>query len=156
MFTRILCHSLEIARWGCVIIGFQLAYAKGASPQDQLHILMPWLVIPLAGLTGLESIFLSKSASSITGYTPSAYQRQSGFNNLAMAITAVFVFLFRWGTHAEATVLFTLLIFLCLSALNHAYSILKEKNMSVQNLLRPGLTLALLVFTLPIVLKALF
>jgi len=48
----------------------------------------PWIVISLAGLTGIESLFLGKTASEITVYVPSAYQRQSGMNNLSIAIAA--------------------------------------------------------------------
>ena len=67
----------------------------GNDPQHQLHILMPFVVIGLSGLTGIESLFFGKAAVELTGYTQSAYQRQSGLNNLAVAITAILVLCFK-------------------------------------------------------------
>jgi hypothetical protein len=81
MNKKKICHALEVSRWIGVVLGFQLAFLKGANPHEQLHILTPWIVISLAGLTGIESLFFGKAASEITGYTPSAYQRQSGMSH---------------------------------------------------------------------------
>ena len=92
----------------------------------------------------------------VSGYKGGgAYQRQSGFNNLALAITTIMVYVFHWGTLAEITVMTVLLVFLTLSALNHAYSAYKEKNYKIQNLLRPILTVALLAATIPYMVLAL-
>ena len=154
MNKKNICNGLEIARWIGVVLGFQLAFFKGANPQEQLHILTPWIVISLAGLTGIESLFFGEAASEITGYAPSAYQRQSGMNNLAVAITAWMVFLFKWGTYAETAVISTLLIFLFLSACNHAWSAVKEQNYHIKNLLRPGMTVLLIAFALPCIIRA--
>ena len=106
---RWICHGLEIARWICVIIGFQCAFLLGNNPVEQFHVLTVWIVVGLAGLTGIESIFFGKIASSVSGYTPSAYQRQSGMNNLALAILGdgspyllTLLVESEWGGSAEA------------------------------------------------------
>jgi len=156
MTQKQICSVLEILRWVCIIAGFNLAYFLGKDSADQLHIIMPWLVIPLAGLTGIESVFFGKTASELSGYGYNpAYQRQSGLNNIAMAITAIIVSLFGWGTYAEAAVLMILLIFLTLSACNHTYSAIKDKNYKLKNLLRPIMTILLLSFTVPFIIRAL-
>jgi len=151
--TRI-CQALEILRWGCVVAGFQLAYALGQGPAERLHILTPWVVGSLAGLSAVESLLLGGAAARLSGYAPGAYQRQSGLNNLALAATALLVWGLGWGTRAEAAVLVALLVFLSLSACNHAWSAWKENNRRPRNLLRPVLTLALVAFTLPVLVAA--
>ncbi len=150
-----ICRTLEIMRWIGVVAGFQFAYFLAEDPQGRLHILMPWLVGSLAGLTALDSLFLGKAASQISGYAPSAYQRQSGLNNLALALTALMVWILDWGTRAEASMLSVLLIFLFLSACNHAWSAWKEQNRNLRNLLRPVMTVLLVAFTLPALVSAL-
>ncbi len=72
-----LCNIFEISRWVCVIIGIQASYFYESNPAEQIHLLAPWLVIPMAGLTGIESIFLADAARSQSGYAASPYQRQS-------------------------------------------------------------------------------
>lgn len=156
MTQKQICNILEIVRWLCIIAGFNLAYFSSQDPAGQLHIIMPWLVIPLAGLTGIESVFLGKTASELSGYGYNpAYQRQSGMNNIAVAITAIVVSFFEWGTHAEIAVFMIMLIFLTLSACNHAYSAIKDKNYALKNLMRPLMTALLLAFTIPFIIKAL-
>ncbi len=150
-----ICQLLEIIRWVGVILGFQFALLLAKTPKEQIHILAPWIVVSLAGLTGIESLFLGEAASKSTGYAPSAYQRQSGLNNLALAITALIVFFFKWGLYAEVSVMSVLLIFLFLSSCNHAWSALKEDNYNIKNLLRPIMTLLLIAFTLPFIIRAL-
>jgi len=136
-----------------VIAGINLAYFFGNDPQHQLHILMPFVVIGLSGLTGIESLFFGKAAIELTGYTQSAYQRQSGLNNLAIAITAILVLCFKWGVYAEITILSASLIFFFLSAINHAWSAIKEGNRKLKNLLRPIMTIILLIFTVPFIIR---
>lgn len=148
-----LCNAFEISRWVCVIIGIQASYFWGSSPAEQIHILAPWLVIPMAGLTGLESVFLGDAARKQSGYAASPYQRQSGINNLALAITAILVSVFSWGTGAELAVITVLLVFLLLSGSNHAWSAWKEGNHTVKNLLRPLMSLILILSCLPILLR---
>lgn len=149
-----ICHALEALRWIGVVTGFQLAYLLGDGSRERLHILAPWVVGSLAGLTAVESLFFGRAATRISGYAPSAYQRQSGMNNLALALTALMVWFLGWDTYAEAAVLCVLLIFLFLSACNHAGSALREKNRNLRNLLRPVITMALIAFTLPLLIEA--
>jgi hypothetical protein len=149
-----ICRALEITRWVGVVAGFQFAFFLGGTPAERLHILAPWVVGSLAGLTAVESLFFGKAASRITGYAPSGYQRQSGLNNLALAVMALLVWYLGWGTLAEAAVMNILLIFLFLSACNHAWSAWKEQNRNARNLLRPVLTAALIAFALPLVVSA--
>lgn len=149
-----ICHALEGARWVCVIIGFQVAYFLSGRPVEQLHQLMPWLVLSLMGLTAVESLFFGRVASEITGYAPSAYQRQSGLACLAVALTALLVRCGDWGVYADATVLSTTLIFFGLSACNHAWSGWREGNRGLQNLMRPVLTALLIGFALPFISRA--
>ncbi len=149
-----LCHLLEVLRIAAVVAGFALAYGSALTPAEQLHVLMPWVVISLAGLTGIESVFFGGAACEITGYAPSAYQRQSGFNNLALAFTAIIILVFNWGTFAEAAVLTVLLIFLTLSAGNHLFSALRERNLNTRNLLRPVLTALVLIGAVPVLMRA--
>ena len=85
MTPQAICQALEAGRWIGVIAGFGLALRYRPDSADQLHVLAPWLVGSVSGLTGIESVFLGKAAAQLTGYAPSAYQRQSGMNNLALA-----------------------------------------------------------------------
>ncbi len=155
MKQKQICHALEVSRWVCVIIGFQIAFFFTGYPQKQLHHLMPWVVLSLMGLSAVESLFFSEAASQITGYVRSAYQRQSGLAMLTVALTALLVRFGRWGVYAEATVLSTTLIFFALSACNHAWSAFKEGNHGLQNLMRPVLTALLVGFTVPFIVRAL-
>jgi len=148
------CQALEVLRWAAVVAGFQLAYLLGEGPQGRLHILMPWVVGSLAGLSAVESLLFGGAAARLSGYAPGAYQRQSGMNNLALAVTALMVWALGWGALAEASILSVLLIFLSLSAANHAWSAWREHNRSPRNLLRPVLTLALVAFALPLLVAA--
>jgi len=152
---KTICKILEWLRIFAVIAGINLAYFSGGNPQHQIHILMPFIVIGLSGLTGIESLFFGKAAVGITGYKPSAYQRQSGLNNIAVAITAILVLFLKWGVHAEITILSASLIFFFLSAINHAWSAIKEGNRGLRNLLRPIITSLLLIFTVPFIIRAL-
>jgi hypothetical protein len=155
MNQKKICRTLEITRWICVIIGFQSAFFLSGHPGEQLHYLMPWVVLSLMGLSAVESLFFGRAASEITGYVHSGYQRQSGLAMLAVALTALLVLFDGWGVRAEATVLSLTLIFFGLSALNHAWSAFKEGNRGMQNLMRPVLTALLIGFALPFVVRAL-
>ncbi len=152
---KLICKILEYLRWISVIVGIQLAEFLADDPISRLHILMPWIVISLSGLTGIESVFFGKAASELTGYKPNAYQRQTGLNNLSVAIVAILVLVFKWGTYAEITVMSCTLVFLTLSALNHLWTGLKEGNHKLKNFMRPVLTTLLLIFTLPYIVNAL-
>lgn len=148
--------SFEIARYVGIFFGIYFGYACGDSPQEILHVLVPWLVISVVGLTGIEGMFLSDAAAESMGRQPgSPYQIQSGMNNLAVAITALLVWIFNWGIYADLTILFVLLIFLFLSAINHAREMFANKNYKIKNILRPIITIVLIVYLLPLIISAL-
>ena len=148
---------LEMARWAGVGLGVFLAHLWGGTPQAQFSLVCFWSVVPVAGLTGLESLCFGKKASEQSGYGGGggAYQRQSGLNNLALALACVLAYALGWGVMAQAALMSTLLIFLALSAANHAWSAIKEKNLAPKNLLRPGLAALLVALTLPYMIAAL-
>ncbi len=146
---------IEIVRWVAAALGFYWGYSL-ADPVQGFKVMSLVVVLSIAGLTGLESLFFSKSAAEKSGFgAGGAYQRQSGFNNLAVAIAMLLVWLLGWGIKAMAAVTLVLLTFLVLSAANHAYSAIKEGNRSVINMLRPVLTGALLGGVLPLMFMAL-
>jgi hypothetical protein len=146
---------VEIARWVLVAVGIYWGYSI-ANPVLGFKMMSLVVVLSIAGLTGLESLFLADSAAEKSGFGKgSPYQRQSGFNNLAIAIAMVLVWILGWGVKAMAGVTFVLLAFLVLSAANHAYSAIKEGNRSPINLLRPVLTGVLLGGVLPLMFMAL-
>jgi hypothetical protein len=149
-------RGLERLRILGVITGFVLASTADANPVAQLGILQVFIVASIAGLTGIESIFFSAGAAQLSGYGEgSPYQRQSGMNNLAVALVSIFVFLAGWDVYAELTVLLVLLIFLVLSSINHAYAGLKEEKQSACTFTRPLGTVLLIVFTVPFIIRAL-
>ena len=155
MNTRTVNNILESLRWIIVGIGIFLTFLLGENPVMRLHILEPFLVIPISGLTGVEALFFSKAASEISGYAPGPYQRQSGMNNLALSISSVLSLILQWGTYAEAALLSTMLIFLTLSAGNHTFSAFKEGNMNKRNIMRPVMTALLLAYSVPLMVQAL-
>lgn len=146
---------LEILRWVGVGVGVFLAFGY-QEPRQQFSVLCIFTILSVAGLTGIESLFFGKKASEQSGYGPGrAYQRQSGLNNLALAAATLLVYLFGWGVQAKATVMFVLLIFLVFSAVNHAYTALRDGNKSLKNFLRPFMTAVLLGMVLPFLIRAL-
>ncbi|MBU1276726.1 MAG: hypothetical protein KJ720_15225 [Proteobacteria bacterium] len=148
---------LEYARWAGVGVGIFWANYAGSSPAEQFSIITAWTVLAVAGLSGVESLFFGKSASKISGYGGGGggYQRQSGINNLALALACVLAYALGWGTMAQAALMSTLLIFLIISAANHAYSAFREGNRNLRNLLRPVLTALLVAMVLPYMIAAL-
>lgn len=148
---------LEITRWVLVVIGFQIAFYFGKTPVENFHLMMPWIVGALCGLSGFESFFFGKIASKVTGYADGGggYQRQSGINNLAVGFTAILVYFLNWGLYADATITMVMMLFLGMSATNHAYSAWKEGNRGLRNIMRPVMTLLLLAFLVPLMIRAL-
>ncbi|MCB2194171.1 MAG: hypothetical protein KQI62_21530 [Deltaproteobacteria bacterium] len=147
---------LEYGRWIGAGVGIFWANYLGGSPQEQFSIITAWTVLSIAGLTGMESLVFSESASKVSGYgTGGAYQRQSGLNNLALALACIVSYALGWGTMAQAALMSVLLIFLILSAANHFYSAFKEGNRNRRNLLRPLLTAMLVGVIVPYMMAAL-
>ena len=84
------CTLCELFRWIGAGTGIFLAFLIPNDPSRQLDLLCVWVVVPIAGLTGIESVFFSSAAAKQSGYEKgSAYQRQSGLSNLALALTEI-------------------------------------------------------------------
>ena len=124
-------------------------------PVAQLSILQVCIVASVAGLTGIEGLFFARGAAQLSGYGEgSPYQRQSGMNNLAVAFVSLLVFFGGWGLYAELAVLLILLIFLALSAINHAYAGFNAENRNIRIYTRPLGTALLIAFTIPFIIRA--
>ena len=146
----------EITRLVGVLAGFWLAFSELSDPVRAFRWLSVCVVVAIAGMTGIESLFFGKQAASASGYSdPGPYQRQSGLNNLAVAIIALAVFAMHWGTRAEAALCSVLLVFLALSASNHVYSGCRDGNPSWRGFTRPLGTLILWIGVLPFMFRAL-
>lgn len=151
-----ICNLLEIMRFIFLGIGIFFVEYYGHEPLMQLNIISITVVLSLGGLTAIESIFFAKKAAVKSGYGESnAYQRQSGFNNLALSLVTIAVYYFDWGYFAKLTVLLVILTFLTFSAGNHLYTALAKGNKSIRNMLRPAITVILLIYTIPIIIAAL-
>lgn len=149
-------NILEILRYTILGIGFFLTFYFGGTAVEQFHTLFLFVIIPMTGLTGIESIFFAEGAAKASGYgSGSAYQRQSGMNNLAVAIAAILVFVFNWGFYAEASIMLVVLIFFTMSGLNHLYSAIKENNKIARSYIRPVMTLLLDIAVLIFLVRAL-
>lgn len=139
----------KIFEWSRIIgitAGIFFAYQLGkGNPAITLYYLSFFVIVVMAGLTGIEGMFFGKaSAESMGREVDPRYQKQSGGANLAFAITALLIFIFKWGLYADATILIATLIFFVISATVHTWEIFAMKNRSVKNAIRPLLTLALL------------
>lgn len=147
---------MEWIRPAGLFLGYFLAYWLGEDPVSVFHILAPVVVVVMSGTVAFESLVLGEAASEKIGYQANrAYQVQSGLSNLATALTAVLVFVMDWGKYADATVVCAMLLFFVLSAGNHTYTAVKQGNFKPVNLLRPVLTIVLLCFVLPPMIKSL-
>ena len=110
----------------------------------------------MSGTVAFESLILGETASEKIGYKPNrAYQIQSGLANAATAITALLVYLLGWGRYADATIVTVMVLFFTFSAVNHAATAVRERNMKPVNLMRPAMALLLIGFLLPPMIKAL-
>ena len=135
---------------------FFFAYYLGDDAVSHFHIMGPFVVMIMSGTVAFESLILGEVASEKIGYAPSrAYQIQSGLANAATAITALLVYVLDWGRYADATIVTAMLIFFTFSAVNHAATAIIERNMKLVNFLRPVITLLLIGFLLPPMIKAL-
>jgi len=149
-------QALEVGRFTGVFGGFWFAFSQWHDPQLAFRGLSVCVVVSVAGMAGVESLFFQKRAAAASGYGDSGpYQRQSGFNNLALATVGIVVFLLDWGTGAEAATCLVLLVFLALSAINHAYSRYRDGNPSGRGFTRPLGTLILWIAILPFMFRAL-
>jgi len=125
--------------------GYQVGYADGYNPIAQLHLMVPLIIVAIAGLSGLEGIFFGKESAKNKGFeVGSNYQKQSAIALLSYAVIAVIVYFSQWGIKAELTILFTFMFFFFFSAINHGIDAVKNKNYKWQNINRPFLTLILI------------
>ena len=132
------------------------AYYVGHDATSQFHIMGPFIVMIMSGTVAFESLILGEAASEKIGYTPNrAYQIQSGLANAATAVTALLVYVLDWGKYADATIVIVMLMFFTFSAANHLATAIRHGNMKPLNLLRPAVTLLLIGFLLPLMIKAL-
>ena len=137
---------LEILRMIGSGLGIFLGYYYGDTPEEILRIMNPWLIGSIAGLSGIEGLFFGKAAAKEKGFEQgSNYQRQSAFAFLTIGIISLLVYFAGWDTYANLTIVLTFLLLLTLSAINHTYSIFAEKNMKWQNMIRPFLTILLIL-----------
>lgn len=151
-----LSRMMEWIRPALIVLAYFLAKYLGTDAISTFHILGPIMVLIMSGTVAFESLILGEAGSEKIGYKPDrAYQIQSGLNNLATASTALLVFILNWGRYADATIVTAMLIFFIFSAANHAKTAIKEHNLKLVNLMRPIMTLILLVFLIPPMLKAL-
>ena len=132
------------------------AYYIGDDEMSQFHIMGPCIVMLMSGTVAFEALILGEAASEKIGYAPNrAYQIQSGLANAAIAITALLVYILDWGRYADATIVTVMLMFFTFSAANHVATAITDGNMKPVNLLRPVVTLLLIGFLLPVMMKAL-
>ena len=116
VLVQVIIRLFEVLRYLFAAVAFYLAYLPTTTPSDALRYLVVFLVIPMAGLTALESLCCSNAtAGAKNREVGSAYQIQSGLNNLSTAVTALFVLYFNLGTQAQLTVLMVMLFFLLFS-----------------------------------------
>ena len=126
------------------------AYYSGKDDISRFHIMGPFVVMVMSGTVAFESLLLGEVAAEKIGYRFSrAYQIQSGLANAATAITALLVYLLDWGRYADATITTSMLLFFVFSATNHTATAIMEGNMKPVNLLRPVMTLLLIMLLIP-------
>lgn len=156
MTKKNLALMMEWLRPAGIGIAIFVAFYLGKDAISQFHIMGPFVVMLLSGTVAFESLILGEVASEKIGYKPNrAYQIQSGLANAATAITALLVFILDWGRYADATIVTAMLLFFTFSAANHAATAIMERNMKPVNLLRPAMSLLLIGFLLPLMIKAL-
>lgn len=146
---------IECLRVGGVVFGITLAYRPSADPATAFSLLAVTAIVSIAGLTALEALFFGSGAARLSGYRDAGpYQRQSGLNNLALALAAVWVWWRGWGLHAEAALFLVLLTFLTLSGLNHTFSAGRDGSLQLRSFSRPMATAMLLATVVPVMLRA--
>lgn len=133
---------LEIFRITGACLGVFFAYYYGTSPEEILRILTPWMIGSIAGCSAIDGLFFAKQAAAEKGFEQgSNYQRQNGFWFLSVAVTSLVAFIAHWNAYANIALVLVFCLFLILSAANHTYSLIAEKNTTWQNAIRPALTL---------------
>lgn len=148
--------AIEWIRPTGIVLTYFLAEYLCPDAIAKFHVLGPFIVIIMSGSVAFESLVLGEKASEKIGYRPDrAYQIQSGLNHLAIAATALVVFILGWGRYAEAAIVTAMLICFSLSATNHTINAIKEHNWKPVNLMRPLMTLLLIGVLVPPMIAAL-
>ena len=156
MTKKKLALMMEWLRPAGIGLAIFFAYYFGKDAILQFHIMGPFIVMLMSGTVAFESLILGEAASEKIGYAPNrAYQIQSGLANAATAVTALLVYVLDWGKYADATIVIVMLMFFTFSAANHLATAIRHGNMKPLNLLRPAVTLLLIGFLLPLMIKAL-
>ncbi len=156
MNRRKIVSALEWVRPAGVFVIIFLANYFGTTPVSRFHILGPFMAIFMCGSVAFESLALGEAASRKIGYPHNrAYQIQSGLANAAIAFTALVVYLLKWGIYADSTIVLAMLSFFCFSAINHLATAFLLGNLRPVNLLRPALSLLLVIVLLPYMVQAL-
>jgi|GEM_PF-3372692 hypothetical protein len=148
----------EILRIILLCLGFALAYSAYFAHQNLLALdwLVALVVIPITGLTAIQAVFFSATASEVLGRElGSGYQIQSGLNNAATAIVAILVLALHWPAAAKLVVLFVTLIFFGLSASYHGYEYFFAKRQKQLHLMRIIMTPILWIASAPIIIASL-
>jgi hypothetical protein len=156
MSKKNLVLIMEWIRPAGIGLAIFFAYYSGKDDVSRFHIMGPFVVMIMSGTVACESLLLGEVAAEKVGYRPNrAYQIQSGLANAASAITGMLVYLLDWGRYADATIVTSMLLFFTFSAANHAATSIMEGNMKPVNLLRPVMTLLLIMILVPHMIKAL-
>lgn len=135
---------IEILRITATAFGVFWAYYVGETAQEILNIMVPWVVVSIAGSSGLEGLLFGKQAAIEKGYEQgSNYQTQSAIALLSYAVIALLVYFMKWGTNAELAIVLAFMFFTIFSGANHARSIIQDKNYKWANLNRPFLAILL-------------
>jgi hypothetical protein len=152
MFIKLLDITRIVLVGIAFYFGYSIGFSKTYDPFSQLHFMIPIVIVAIAGISGIEGLFFSKSAALVKGYeTGSNYQKQSAFGLLSYAFGALLVYFANWGIKAELTILFIFFFFFTLSAGNHAIEAIRHRNYKWQNINRPFILILLLAgFVYPV------
>ncbi|MCW8798638.1 MAG: hypothetical protein OQK66_06685 [Prosthecochloris sp.] len=138
-----LLEALRIA--GCSA-GIFLAYLYGQTPEEVLRIMTPWFIGSIAGLSGIEGLVFGERAAREKGFeVHSNYQRQNAFWFLSIALIALLIYVAAWNVYANIAIVLLFSLFLVMSAANHVWSTIACGNRTWQNMIRPLLTLLLVI-----------
>lgn len=136
-------------------LGYTLGFQDGYHPELQLHIMIPLIIVSIAGISGTEGLLFGKQAAKAKGFEGGRnYQIQSALAMLSLAVTSIIIYFLGWGIKAELSIYFAFLLFFTASAVNHARDAISRKNYKWQNINRPFITLLLIAGTLHPVIQA--
>jgi hypothetical protein len=113
--------SVEALRIILVFAGFYCAYSAQTSALA-IDALILWVVLPLTGLTAMESFLFAKESAAAKGRSHDrSYQMQSATNHLATALTAIVVSIYSFGISAKIAVILVALFLFLGSGILHVF-----------------------------------